>query len=155
MILFDEHWLFSQWSGCEVCMRENVRCVHYFRESLFSVTACFLLIIACKLFFLNGYHSFYCGHCQSDILLRNYVCTYMYANGMYSLFDVIFWKKMAVKNLSKIGNEFKICTFNCNGLKDFKKRKDVFDFLRNQHSNIYFLKETHLLHKSENCIRSC
>jgi exodeoxyribonuclease-3 len=49
---------------------------------------------------------------------------------------------------------FEICTYNCNGLGDFEKRKNVFDFLRNQKCNIYFLQETHLLHASENFIRS-
>ena len=34
--------------------------------------------------------------------------------------------------------ELKIVTFNTNGLGEFKKRKDVFDFLRKQ-SEKYFL----------------
>lgn len=50
---------------------------------------------------------------------------------------------------------FRFCTYNCNGLGDFKKRKDVFDFLREKQCSIYFLQETHLLHNSENFIRSC
>ena len=51
--------------------------------------------------------------------------------------------------------DFKICTFNCNGLNDSQKRKDVFDFLRNLNCSIYFLQETHLKTQSENFIRSC
>ena len=39
--------------------------------------------------------------------------------------------------------ELKLFTFNVNGLGEFKKRKDVFDFLRKQSGNIYFLQETH------------
>ena len=50
--------------------------------------------------------------------------------------------------------KFKICSYNCNGLNDFKKRKDVFDFLRKQNSNILLLQETHLPYKLENFIRS-
>lgn len=50
---------------------------------------------------------------------------------------------------------FKICTFNCNGILESRKRKDVFDFIRNLNCNIYFLQETHLVTKSENFIRSC
>ena len=49
---------------------------------------------------------------------------------------------------------FKICTFNCNGLKDSVKRKDVFEFLREKDSNIIFLQETHLKTELENYIRS-
>ena len=50
---------------------------------------------------------------------------------------------------------FRICTFNCNGLNDYKKRKDVFDFLREQKASIYFLQETHWKLQCENFIRSC
>ena len=48
----------------------------------------------------------------------------------------------------------KICSYNCNGLGSYKKRKDIFDFLRAEKCNIYLLQETHLPHKSENFIRS-
>jgi exonuclease III len=41
-------------------------------------------------------------------------------------------------------NTFKICTFNCNGIADLKKRKDIFDVLRKLDCNIYFLQETHV-----------
>ena len=49
----------------------------------------------------------------------------------------------------------KLITYNCNGVNDHKKRKDVFDFLRKQNGSIYFLQETHLKADSENFIRSC
>lgn len=49
---------------------------------------------------------------------------------------------------------FKICTFNCNGLGSYSKRKDVFQFLRKKNFNIIFLQETHMLSKDENYIRS-
>ena len=49
---------------------------------------------------------------------------------------------------------FKISSFNCNGLNNYKKRKDVFDLLRSEKHNIYLLQETHLPYKSENFIRS-
>ena len=51
---------------------------------------------------------------------------------------------------------FKICSFNCNGLGEFKKRKDVFDFLRMKcEPDIVFLEETHWKTENENYIRSC
>ena len=49
---------------------------------------------------------------------------------------------------------FKICTFNCNGINNHKKRKDVFDYLRQQKCDIYFLQETHLTVDSERFLRS-
>lgn len=52
-------------------------------------------------------------------------------------------------------NSFQICTFNCNGLGDHKKRKDVFDYLRKQKCNLYLLQETHWKADNENFIRSC
>ena len=50
--------------------------------------------------------------------------------------------------------KIRICTFNCNGIKDFQKRKDIFDFVRNQKGNIICLQETHLTYNQENFIRS-
>ena len=61
---------------------------------------------------------------------------------------------MANSVKDKTANGFKICSFNCNGLNNYKKRKDVFDFLRTEKNNIYLLQETHLPHKNENFIRS-
>ena len=49
---------------------------------------------------------------------------------------------------------FQICTFNCNGLGKFSKRKDVFEYLRKLKHDIYFLQETHWKTDSENFIRS-
>ena len=49
---------------------------------------------------------------------------------------------------------FKICTFNCNGIADSKKRKDVFDFLRKLECNIYCLQETHLRESNTKFIRA-
>ena len=46
--------------------------------------------------------------------------------------------------------ELKIVTFNTNGLGVFKKRKDVFDFLRKQSGNIFLLQETHWKTGAEN-----
>ena len=46
--------------------------------------------------------------------------------------------------------ELKSFTLDVNGLEEFKKRKDVFDFLRKQNGNIYFLQETHWNWKSDN-----
>ena len=51
--------------------------------------------------------------------------------------------------------QLKICSFNCNGLHDYKKRKDVFDFIRERKANIFFLQETHWKYEWENFIRSC
>ncbi len=42
--------------------------------------------------------------------------------------------------------ELKIVTFNTNGLGEFKKRKDVSDFLRKQSANIFLLQELFLLY---------
>ena len=49
---------------------------------------------------------------------------------------------------------FKISSFNSNGLGDFRKRKDVFDYLRNMKHDIYFIQESHILEKNENFIRA-
>ena len=51
-------------------------------------------------------------------------------------------------------DSFKICSYNCNGLNDSGKRKDVFEFLREKKADIYCLQETHLTAKSENFIRA-
>ena len=50
--------------------------------------------------------------------------------------------------------EFKICSLNVNGLGDFKKRKDVFNYLRDLKNDIYFLQETHFITNQENFIRA-
>ena len=51
-------------------------------------------------------------------------------------------------------NSFKIASWNVNGLSESKKRKDVFDYLRQQNLNIIFLQETHWPENMENFIRS-
>ena len=51
-------------------------------------------------------------------------------------------------------DNFKICSYNCNGLNESKKRKDIFDFLRQKKADIYCLQETHLTTKAENFIRA-
>ena len=51
-------------------------------------------------------------------------------------------------------NRIKLCTYNVNGLGNYKKRKDVFDHLRTENASIYFLQETHLKSKAENMERS-
>ena len=48
----------------------------------------------------------------------------------------------------------KIATLNCNGISDFSKRKDIFDYLRQQDVSIYFLQETHLKDSEEMFIRT-
>ena len=53
---------------------------------------------------------------------------------------------------SRVG--MKILSFNANGLGDYHKRKDVFDFLRKENAHIYFLQETHLRTQDENLVRS-
>ena len=50
--------------------------------------------------------------------------------------------------------ELKSFTLDVNGLEEFKKRKDVFDFLRKQSGIIYFLQETHCESDMENVVRS-
>lgn len=52
-------------------------------------------------------------------------------------------------------NLFNVCTFNCNGLNNFSKRKDVFEYVRKKQWNIILLQETHLITKDENFIRTC
>ena len=59
---------------------------------------------------------------------------------------------MADSKTQNASQGFKISSFNCNGINKFKKRKDVFDYLRNQKSNIILLQETHLPFKDENFI---
>ena len=49
-------------------------------------------------------------------------------------------------------NNFKILSVNCQGLNDFKKRKDVFDFLRHKAFNIYCLQDTHFTREMEKIV---
>ena len=41
------------------------------------------------------------------------------------------------------GETFIMLTLNCKGINDHRKRKDVFDYLRQQKADIIFLQETH------------
>ena len=50
--------------------------------------------------------------------------------------------------------ELKIITFNANGLGEFKKRNDVFDFLHKQSTNVFLLQETYWKTEAENVVRS-
>ena len=51
-------------------------------------------------------------------------------------------------------SNFKILSANCRGLQDYKKRKDVFCFLRDKKSSIVCIQDTHFIEKEENFIRS-
>ena len=42
-----------------------------------------------------------------------------------------------------------VLSVNCHGLGDSKKRRDVFDYLRNCKKSIYFLQDTHFTEKLE------
>ena len=53
------------------------------------------------------------------------------------------------------GGHINLCSYNCNGLGDHLKRKDIFDYLRTHNFDICLLQETHLLASQENFIRSC
>ena len=46
-----------------------------------------------------------------------------------------------------------IISFNANGLADYKKRIDVFDFLKSKKPSIVLLQETHWTNDLENVIR--
>lgn len=48
----------------------------------------------------------------------------------------------------------RIVSFNVNGLSDFVKRKDVFNYLRTQNAHMFLLQETHLKTQQQNYIRS-
>ena len=49
------------------------------------------------------------------------------------------WCNVCIHKIS----ELKFISFNCRGIGDFKKRKDVFGYLRNQDFNICFLQDIH------------
>ena len=51
-------------------------------------------------------------------------------------------------------DSLRILSFNVNGLNDYHKRKDVFDYIRKQNAHIYFLQETHLKTQIQNYVRS-
>ena len=45
-----------------------------------------------------------------------------------------------------------ICSMNCRGLGNFKKRRDVFNYLREKDFSIICLQDTHFEKKTENQI---
>lgn len=47
-----------------------------------------------------------------------------------------------------------VCSVNCQGLQNYKKRKDVFDYLRKKPFDIYFLQETHIPVAEQNYVRA-
>jgi len=48
----------------------------------------------------------------------------------------------------------KVLSCNCQGLGDFKKRRDIFHYIRKQQFSVYFLQDTHFEKKIEKNIRS-
>ena len=50
-------------------------------------------------------------------------------------------------------DNFIISTLNVNGLKDLKKRRDIFNFLREKGQDIYLLQETHMKQKDTKFVR--
>lgn len=53
-----------------------------------------------------------------------------------------------------MSNNLNIISFNANGLADYKKRVDVFEFLKNKKPSMVLLQETHWTNDQENVIRS-
>ena len=51
-------------------------------------------------------------------------------------------------------SKFTICSLNCRGLGEEKKRRDLFHYLRSQKYSFYFLQETHFQPNLEDRIRS-
>ena len=43
-----------------------------------------------------------------------------------------------------MGDKIKICSLNVRGMGDYKKRKSIFNFLKAQNADVYFLQETHV-----------
>ena len=50
--------------------------------------------------------------------------------------------------------DIKIISVNCQGLNDYKKRKDIFQYYRQQHCNILCLIDTHFTREMEQNIRN-
>ena len=51
-------------------------------------------------------------------------------------------------------NQLTINTVNCQGLGDCNKRRDIFNYLRKKHFNIYFLQDTHFISDDEKFIQT-
>ena len=52
-------------------------------------------------------------------------------------------------------SEIKIASFNCRGIQDYEKRKDVFAYLRNQEFNIIMLQDVHCRKIGVQLLRNC
>ena len=50
--------------------------------------------------------------------------------------------------------DIKICSFNCRGLGDFQKRRDVLNYLRQSDCNIFLLQDIHCAPNKENSFRN-
>ena len=51
-------------------------------------------------------------------------------------------------------DKISICSVNCQGLGDYRKRRDVLDHLRNKQYSIICVQDTHFTKKIENQIRA-
>ena len=51
-------------------------------------------------------------------------------------------------------SKLKCLSLNVNGIRDYHKRKDVFDYLRGKNAHIIMLQETHLKTQEENIVRA-
>ena len=51
-------------------------------------------------------------------------------------------------------SSLQICTLNCRGLQDHKKRKDVFKYLRERKASIFCIQDTHFTEDDDKFIRS-
>ena len=50
--------------------------------------------------------------------------------------------------------DIKICSFNCRGLGEFQKRRDVLNYLRRSDFNIFLLQDIHCAPHKENSFRN-
>ena len=53
-----------------------------------------------------------------------------------------------------MGDPMKIMSMNCQGLGDFSKCRDVFNFIRQKKYDIYLLQDTHFITKKETYLRT-
>ena len=53
-----------------------------------------------------------------------------------------------------MAHTLKCLSLNVNGIRDYHKRKDIFDYLRGKNAQIIMLQETHLKTQEENIVRS-
>lgn len=57
-------------------------------------------------------------------------------------------------SVSKMDNSIKICSLNCRGLRNNRKRRDMFKFLREKKYSVYCLQDIHWDNKWQNMIRA-